>query len=32
MKHVTHWIGGKPWDGEASRHGDMGRDQFFYGV
>ena len=22
-KHVTHWIGGKPWDGEAERHGDM---------
>ena len=21
-KHVTHWIGGKPWDGEAERHGD----------
>ena len=23
MKHVTHWIGGKPWDGEAERHGDV---------
>ena len=23
MKHVTHWIGGKPWMGEASRHGDI---------
>jgi malonate-semialdehyde dehydrogenase (acetylating) / methylmalonate-semialdehyde dehydrogenase len=23
MKHVTHWIGGKPWDGIASRHGDI---------
>ena len=22
-KHVTHWIGGKPWDGEADRHGDI---------
>ena len=22
-KHVTHWIGGKPWDGEARRHGDI---------
>ena len=22
-KHVTHWIGGKPWDGEAERHGDI---------
>ena len=22
-KHVTHWIGGKPWDGEAGRHGDI---------
>ena len=23
MKHVSHWIGGKPWDGEAGRHGDI---------
>jgi malonate-semialdehyde dehydrogenase (acetylating) / methylmalonate-semialdehyde dehydrogenase len=23
MKHCTHWIGGKPWDGEAERHGDI---------
>ncbi len=23
MKHVTHWIGGKPWTGEAQRHGDI---------
>ena len=23
MKHLTHWIGGKPWDGEAERHGDV---------
>ena len=22
-KHITHWIGGKPWDGEAERHGDI---------
>jgi malonate-semialdehyde dehydrogenase (acetylating) / methylmalonate-semialdehyde dehydrogenase len=22
-KHVTHWIGGKPWDGQADRHGDI---------
>ncbi len=22
-KHITHWIGGKPWDGEAGRHGDV---------
>src|SRR5689334_24308297 len=22
-KHVTHWISGKPWDGEAGRHGDI---------
>ena len=22
-KHVTHWIGGKPWDGVAGRHGDI---------
>ncbi len=23
VKHVTHWIGGKPWDGQAERHGDI---------
>jgi len=23
MKHVTHWIGGQPWDGAADRHGDI---------
>jgi malonate-semialdehyde dehydrogenase (acetylating)/methylmalonate-semialdehyde dehydrogenase len=23
VKHITHWIGGKPWDGEAERHGDV---------
>jgi len=22
-KHVSHWIGGKPWAGEAERHGDV---------
>jgi malonate-semialdehyde dehydrogenase (acetylating)/methylmalonate-semialdehyde dehydrogenase len=22
-KHVTHWIGGKPWSGEAARQGDI---------
>jgi len=22
-KHVTHWIGGKPWTGEAERRGDI---------
>jgi malonate-semialdehyde dehydrogenase (acetylating)/methylmalonate-semialdehyde dehydrogenase len=22
-KHITHWIGGKPWDGEAGRRGDV---------
>ena len=22
-KHVSHWIGGKPWDGEADRRGDI---------
>ncbi|HEX6525693.1 MAG TPA: CoA-acylating methylmalonate-semialdehyde dehydrogenase [Streptosporangiaceae bacterium] len=22
-KHISHWINGKPWDGEASRHGDI---------
>jgi malonate-semialdehyde dehydrogenase (acetylating)/methylmalonate-semialdehyde dehydrogenase len=23
MKHVTHWIGGKPWAGEAAQRGDI---------
>jgi len=23
VRHVTHWIGGKPWTGEAQRHGDI---------
>jgi malonate-semialdehyde dehydrogenase (acetylating) / methylmalonate-semialdehyde dehydrogenase len=23
MKHCTHWIGGKPWAGEASSRGDI---------
>jgi len=23
MKHVTHWINGKPWDGQASTRGDI---------
>jgi malonate-semialdehyde dehydrogenase (acetylating) / methylmalonate-semialdehyde dehydrogenase len=23
VKHVSHWIGGKPWDGAAQRHGDI---------
>jgi malonate-semialdehyde dehydrogenase (acetylating)/methylmalonate-semialdehyde dehydrogenase len=23
MKHVTHWIGGKPWTGEPQRQGDI---------
>ena len=23
MKHVTHWIGGKPWAGKAQRRGDI---------
>jgi malonate-semialdehyde dehydrogenase (acetylating)/methylmalonate-semialdehyde dehydrogenase len=23
VKHITHWIGGKPWDGEAARHGEV---------
>jgi malonate-semialdehyde dehydrogenase (acetylating) / methylmalonate-semialdehyde dehydrogenase len=23
VKHVTHWIGGKPWTGEAPRQGDV---------
>src|SRR3984957_20072672 len=22
-KHVTHWIGGKPWTGSAQRQGDI---------
>ena len=22
-KHVTHWIGGKPWTGAAERHGEI---------
>jgi malonate-semialdehyde dehydrogenase (acetylating) / methylmalonate-semialdehyde dehydrogenase len=22
-KHASHWIGGKPWDGAAQRHGDI---------
>jgi malonate-semialdehyde dehydrogenase (acetylating)/methylmalonate-semialdehyde dehydrogenase len=22
-KRISHWIGGKPWDGEAGRHGDV---------
>src|ERR1700728_2344977 len=23
QKHVTHWIGGKPWTGTADRRGDI---------
>jgi malonate-semialdehyde dehydrogenase (acetylating)/methylmalonate-semialdehyde dehydrogenase len=23
MKHVTHWIGGKPWSGSAARRGEI---------
>ena len=23
MKHCTHWIGGKPWAGEAASRGDI---------
>jgi malonate-semialdehyde dehydrogenase (acetylating)/methylmalonate-semialdehyde dehydrogenase len=23
MKHLSHWIGGKPWSGEAARRGDV---------
>ncbi len=23
LKHVTHWIGGKPWTGEAAARGDV---------
>jgi malonate-semialdehyde dehydrogenase (acetylating) / methylmalonate-semialdehyde dehydrogenase len=23
IKHVTHWIAGKPWDGTSERHGDI---------
>jgi malonate-semialdehyde dehydrogenase (acetylating) / methylmalonate-semialdehyde dehydrogenase len=22
-KHISHWIGGQPWDGVAERHGDI---------
>jgi malonate-semialdehyde dehydrogenase (acetylating)/methylmalonate-semialdehyde dehydrogenase len=22
-EHISHWIGGKPWTGEAARHGDV---------
>ena len=22
-KHITHWIGGKPWTGVAERQGDV---------
>src|SRR5215469_7731596 len=22
-KRITHWIGGRPWDGHAERHGDV---------
>jgi hypothetical protein len=22
-KHISHWIGGKPWTGEADRRGDV---------
>jgi malonate-semialdehyde dehydrogenase (acetylating) / methylmalonate-semialdehyde dehydrogenase len=22
-KHITHWIGGKPWTADAERHGDI---------
>jgi len=22
-RHITHWIGGKPWDGVAARQGDV---------
>ena len=22
-KHISHWIGGQPWDGAAERHGDI---------
>jgi malonate-semialdehyde dehydrogenase (acetylating) / methylmalonate-semialdehyde dehydrogenase len=23
VKHIRHWIGGKPWEGAAQRHGDV---------
>ena len=23
MKHCSHWIGGRPWDGAAQRRGDI---------
>jgi malonate-semialdehyde dehydrogenase (acetylating)/methylmalonate-semialdehyde dehydrogenase len=23
MKHISHWIGGRPWDGAAGRRGDI---------
>ena len=23
MKHVSHWIGGAPWNGAAQRHGNI---------
>jgi malonate-semialdehyde dehydrogenase (acetylating)/methylmalonate-semialdehyde dehydrogenase len=23
VKRISHWINGKPWDGEAERHGDV---------
>ena len=23
MRHISHWIGGKPWSGEAARRGDV---------
>jgi malonate-semialdehyde dehydrogenase (acetylating)/methylmalonate-semialdehyde dehydrogenase len=23
LKHITHWIGGKPWTGEAAAHSDV---------
>jgi malonate-semialdehyde dehydrogenase (acetylating)/methylmalonate-semialdehyde dehydrogenase len=22
-KHISHWIGGQPWEGVAERHGDI---------
>src|ERR1019366_9848885 len=25
MKHLSHWIGGKPWSGEAARRGDVSK-------
>jgi hypothetical protein len=27
-KHISHWIGGKPWTGEADRCGD----EFAFGI